>query len=280
MEQSFVNFISSTPQPARGMGSPGTQEEDSQMGEPDHPVVTQINTTLYDGMRMPAIIENHPRLQLPDASNQDEIKLFSFRFLKEMFGGAVLSHGSYSTASNNKPKGEAPRSFPAVREWAAFGREYEPLLPTLPTQHGVKISSFMQYAEDARPFPLFIREKDSSGYVYYGHYQELRRSDRVGGCEMSQLPQYVKEYWAEELGSRGKGLKNVTALREMWPMVKVGWWDKETRNMIDYDENLEDEQGELEVVKRHITENEAEALTAEQIMAAFDVVSVPSVFQN
>jgi hypothetical protein len=97
---------------------------------------------------------------------------------------------------------------------------------------------------------------------------------------MSQLPEYVKEYWAEELGSRGKGLKHTIALREMWPMVKVGWWDKETRTMIDYDENLEDEQGELEVVKRHITESEAEALTAQQIMAAFDVVSTPSVFQN
>jgi hypothetical protein len=280
MEQSFVNFISSTPQPARGMGSPGTQEEDSQMGEPDHPVVTQINTTLYDGMRMPALIENHPRLQLPEVSNQDEIKLFSFRFLKEMFGGAVLSHGRYSIVSNNKPKGEASRPFPAVRGWAAFGRDYEPLLPALPTQHGVKISGFIQCAEDTETFPLFIREKGSSWYIYYGHYQELRRSDRVGGCEMSQLPEYVKEYWAEELGSRGKGLKHTIALREMWPMVKVGWWDKETRTMIDYDENLEDEQGELEVVKRHITESEAEALTAQQIMAAFDVVSTPSVFQN
>jgi hypothetical protein len=148
MEQSFVNFISSTPQPARGMGSPGTQEEDSQMGEPDHPVVTQINTTLYDDMRMPALIENHPRLQLPEVSNQDEIKLFSFRFLKEMFGGAVLSHGRYSIVSNNKPKGEASRPFPAVRGWAAFGRDYEPLLPALPTQHGVKISGFIQCAED------------------------------------------------------------------------------------------------------------------------------------
>jgi hypothetical protein len=93
-------------------------------------------------------------------------------------------------------------------------------------------------------------------------------------------PSFRSMFWAEELGSRGKGLKNVTALREMWPMVKVGWWDKETRTMIDFDENLEDEQGELEVVKRHITESEAETLTAEQIMAAFDVVSVPSVFQN
>jgi hypothetical protein len=280
MEQSFFNFISSTPQPGKGMGSPETQEEDSPMGEPDHPVVTQIHTTLYDGMRMPALIENHPRLQLSDVSNQDEnkIKLFSFRFLKEIFGGAVLSHGRYSTAPNNKPKGEETRPFPAVREWAAFGRDYEPLLPTLPTQHGVKISGFMHYAEDTEAFPLFIREKDSRWYIYYGHYQELRRSDRVGGCEMSQLPEYVKEYWAEELGSKGKGPKHTTALREMWPMVKVGWWDKETKTMIDYDEK--DEQHELEVVKRHITESEAEALTAEQILAAFDMVSAPSVFQN
>jgi hypothetical protein len=140
----------------------------------------------------------------------------------------------------------------------------------------------MQYSEENGLFPLFIRDKDSSAYIYYGHYQEPRWSDRVGSGEMSQFPQYVKEYWAKELGSipaRGKARKHVTALREMWPMVKVGWWDKETRTMINYDEDLEDEHGELEVVKRNITESEAEAITAEQIMAAFNVVSVPSVSQ-
>jgi hypothetical protein len=280
MEQSFVNFVSSISQPGSSKGFPETQEEDSQTGQSDHPIVTKEKTTLYDGMRMPALIENLQRLQLPEVSNQDEINLFHLYFLKEMLGGDVLPHGRYSIASNNQPNGGVPRSFPAVREWAAFARDYEPLLPPLPTQHGVKISSFIQYSEETEPFPLFIREKDSTRYVYYGHYQELRRSDRVGGCEMSQLPEYVKEHWAEKLGSRGKGLKHITALRKMWPMVKVGWWDKETRSMIDYDEKLEDEQGELEVVKRHITESEAEALTAEQILAAFDVVSVPLVSEN
>ena len=63
-------------------------------------------------------------------------------------------------------------------------------------------------------------------------------------------------------------------------MIKVGWWNKSTRTMIDYDEDLEDEHGELEIVKQYITESEAESLTSPQIMAAFDAVSVPPVFED
>jgi hypothetical protein len=232
---------------------------------------------------MPALIESLPPLQHRDASTQDQInpfQLFELCFLKEMLGGVALSHGRYSIASNNQPNGGIPQPFPAVREWAAFDRDYDPLLPEGPTQHGVKISSYMQYSEDTGSFPLFIQEKNSTGYMYYGHYQEPRRPDRVGGCEMSQLPEHVKEHWAEELGYGGKGLEYIPALRKMWPMVKVGWWDPVSRTMINYDENLEDEQSELYAVERHITKTEAKALTPEQIMAAFNVVSIPSVSQG
>jgi hypothetical protein len=100
---------------------------------------------------------------------------------------------------------------------------------------------------------------------------------------MYQLPNYVKEYWAKKLGSnsvRGKARKRITALREVWPIVTVGWWNGKTRTMIDYDEDLEDEHGELEVVKRCITESEAESLAAEQIMAAFEAVSITPVLEN
>lgn len=70
----------------------------------------------------------------------------------------------------------------------------------------------------------------------------------------------------------GKSLKAITALRDMWSKVNIGWWNADTKEMIDYDQDLEEEHGELNVVKRHITEEEAEAITPDQIMAAFNAV--------
>lgn len=93
---------------------------------------------------------------------------------------------------------------------------------------------------------------------------------------MSLFPTSAKEHWAESLGApgkNGKSLKAITALRDIWPKVNVGWWNASTRTMVDYDENLEDEYGELEVVKRLISEEEAEAITPEEILAAFNTVS-------
>lgn len=58
----------------------------------------------------------------------------------------------------------------------------------------------------------------------------------------------------------------------MWPKVNVGWWSATTSTIVDHDDNLESEHGELEVLKRPISEEEAEAITAEEILAAFNTV--------
>jgi len=102
-------------------------------------------------------------------------------------------------------------------------------------------------------------------------------SDRLSRCEMAQVPQYIKYYWAKELRSirtHGKKRRNLTALKEMWPMVKVGRWDMQSKTMIDYEEVLEDEYGSIEPVKRLITDEEAETLSINDFLEAFDTVTL------
>ena len=184
-----------------------------------------------------------------------------------------MAKGYYTVPTAGKAGSLRP--IPNVKSWVALSREYEPLLPRVPSAHGAQISSFMQYFEDTGPFPLFIRGRESSGYHYYGQYREPCPSDRVGWSEMARIPQYVKDSRAKGLGNiplQGKSRKHLTALREMWPPVKIGWWIATKKIMVPYDEDLEDIYGELDVVKRLITEEEAEAITSELLLEAFNMV--------
>ncbi|CZR62501.1 uncharacterized protein PAC_12398 [Phialocephala subalpina] len=231
-------------------------------------VMQNSNIILYDGMPMPTLVQNLPSLEVPELPDNPNEEL-PYNFLKKVLGGSTIGNGSYAVSAKKVRGAEAPL-FPNVKLWTVLNRTCDPLLPRFPA-HGARVSGFMQYNNNEDPFPLFIRS--GVGYRYYGMYKEPRASDTIGSNDMALILRSVKEHHARLLGTQhknGKSQKTITTLREMWPPVSVGWWDADTRTMIDYNGDLEEEHGEFEVLKRLITEEEAENITPDEILAAFD----------
>jgi len=89
----------------------------------------------------------------------------------------------------------------------------EPYLPKAPGDHGAKLTAFFNKApeeeygdlldEDSNSYedvPMFVLV--GKRYMYYGNYSQTRWSDKLDYDTMTaRVPQYVKEYWAEELTS-------------------------------------------------------------------------------
>jgi hypothetical protein len=46
----------------------------------------------------------------------------------------------------------------------------------------------------------------------------------------------------------------------MWPRTPLGWWDEGTRTLITYELDFEEQYGEPEILKRVITDEEANRL--------------------
>lgn len=151
--------------------------------------------------------------------------------------------GWYSVSEKRAARAGFPSS-PDIQNWLACSRVCNPLLPRSPAQHGVRITGFMLPSiDEEEEFPLFIRGEAAGTYRYYGMYREPRGMDTIGNNGMAQVPKSIKEHWANKLGAAGSNGKSdliVTALRQMWSKVTVGWWDTDARTMIEYEEDLED----------------------------------------
>jgi hypothetical protein len=170
--------------------------EESAFAEPDN--VRPVEVRLYDDLPMPVVVENLAVLNhnLPQHPNT----VFTFKFLKKVLGGSLVSRGWHFV--NSKPR-QPPRQFPDLKGYLIPKRAHEPLLSRSPGQHGAQISSFIHYRNDDEwlQFPLFICDEEGRGYRYFGIYQEPSASDLISRNEMLRLPEYVKTYWATELGT-------------------------------------------------------------------------------
>jgi hypothetical protein len=126
---------------------------------------------------------------------------FSWEFLTTTFGGKHWSPGYYFV-----PKSPV---LPSKAYWL-LEAEYEPHLPSTPGEHGAKLTAFfnstltsvgnMPDEENYKNTPVFVRAKGQNEYVYFGHYSQLRFSDRLDyDTIMEHVPLHVREYWAKQL---------------------------------------------------------------------------------
>lgn len=180
-----------------------------------HTKVSQVSIIAQWGMTMPAVVRRFPSmdLQLPPQPNT----VFSYRFLKNCFGGSLIANGWYESKGIGRPL--------QVHLYVLLNREFDPLIPRVPSAHGAQITPELQFSAIKR-FPLFIRDSDHSGFRYYGTYKAMR-SDFLGHNDMLEVPEHVKNYWASRLWNHpASGLKSgptVGILKDMWPKVPTGW---------------------------------------------------------
>jgi hypothetical protein len=220
-------------------------------------------------MQMPELIENlppAPDLQLP----QQPSETFTFDFLRRVLGGKAVSSGWWVVP----PKTREKRLFPKLKSFRTLNSDYDPLLPRRPGEHGAQLSCILAEVDDEHlTFPLFIG-CGQGGYKYYGTYREPRYSDRLGGNEMRQVPEYVKKHWASQIGAMrrdGKIPKHNDAIRAAWPKVPVGWLADNYKRLIPYQEKLHNDFEEYPVT-RPITADEADEVGEGEILKAFETV--------
>jgi len=145
--------------------------------------------------------------------------------------------------------------------------------PSRPGQHGATISNYMIASVDlTEDFPLFVKDGNGSDlYTYFGQYVEPRFSDVIGYNEMAAvLPKKILRWHARELCEKAAGAKRITAieaLKDQWPKKILGWVNVET-------ERFTETGNDGEPVFVPISDEEADAITEEDIMAAFERVSI------
>ena len=91
---------------------------------------------------------------------------------------------------------------------------------------------------------------------------------------MRQVPKYVKEHWASQIGAMprdGKIPKHNETIRAAWPQIPVGWLS-ENNKLIPYDESLDDDYEEKPITRRR-TADEADEVDEDQILKDFETVS-------
>ncbi|EME44087.1 hypothetical protein DOTSEDRAFT_130604, partial [Dothistroma septosporum NZE10] len=136
---------------------------------------------------------------------------FSWEFLRDCLGGVEWSSSFYY----NRHAGEEVAVKHQGKAYWLLDPEHEPYLPDSPGKHGAKLTPFFNesfgdanHAPDERHYmdcPVFIKEKDSNEYRYYGDYSQTRFSDKVDYDHlMTQIPKHVRCYWADQLGSKGR----------------------------------------------------------------------------
>ncbi|TGO11372.1 hypothetical protein BTUL_0111g00220 [Botrytis tulipae] len=179
-------------------------------------------------------------------------------------GGSSIANGWFES----KGIGRALQ----VHLYALLNREFDPLVPRVPGTHGAQITPELHFSIIKR-FPLFIRDSGHSGFRYYGTYKVMR-SDFLGHNEMLEVPEHVKNYWANRLGNLPTcGLKSgptVGILKEMWPKVPTGLWDASKKEMTSYTNGHGNLEEGLEVLRRSITDEEAQNISKDEILAAFE----------
>ncbi|TGO60523.1 hypothetical protein BOTNAR_0144g00160 [Botryotinia narcissicola] len=223
---------------------------------------SRISVIAQWGMAMPAVVRRFPSIdfQLPPQPNT----AFSYRFLKNCLGGSSIANGWFES----KVIGRALQ----VHLYALLNREFDPLVPRVPGTHGTQITPELHFSTIKR-FPLFIRDSDHSGFRYHGTCKVMR-SDFFGHNEMLEVPEHVKKYWASRLGNLPTcGLKSgptVGTLKEMCPKVPTGLWDASKKEMTSYTNERGNFEEGLEVLRRSITGEEAQILSKDEILVAFE----------
>ncbi|KAF7921501.1 uncharacterized protein EAE97_011290 [Botrytis byssoidea] len=223
---------------------------------------SRISVIAQWGMAMPAVVRRFPSidLQLPPQSNT----AFSYHFLKNCLGGSSIANCWFES----KGIGRALQ----VHLYALLNREFDPLVPRIPGTHGVQITPELHFSTIKR-FPLFIRDSDHSGFQYYGTHKVMK-SDFLGHNEMLEVPEHVKNYWESRLGNLPTcGLKSgptVGILKKMWPKVPTGLWDASKKEMTSYTNERGNLEEGLEVLRRSITDEEAQNLSKDEILVAFE----------
>jgi hypothetical protein len=196
---------------------------------------------------------------------------FTFDYIRKVLGGTAASSGFWVVP----PKTRERRLFPHIESYKVLTSDYDPLVPRRPGEHGAQLScTLAELYDEPFTYPLFIR-RGQGGYKYYGTYTEPRYSDRLGGNEMSQVPEYVKEHWAAQIGATpldGKISKHNETIRAAWPRIPVGWLTDDHKRLIPYKEERCDLFKE-EPVTRPITIDEADKVGRDEILKAFNTVS-------
>lgn len=135
----------------------------------------------------------------------DKMVTFHPQFLDEHLSGSEWSPGMKYVIGNST-------CMLKNRTYFVLSPTVDPFLPKHPGQHGAKLVPFFNRApEDVHDnlpdgvsssddVPIFV-EQDGR-YVYFGNYSQTRWSDKVGfDAMMANVPEHVKEYWANELTS-------------------------------------------------------------------------------
>jgi hypothetical protein len=224
---------------------------------------------------MPAVVTELPparRLDIPEDHSEE----FSFKFLKLSLGG-VRYHSEFYIKSKRQIEESEPE-FSHISCYVLLDRTHEPLLPRHPGKHGAKISPYLYNVDDDRledetfrNIPMFIRQ-GGEDYKYYGTYCSPQYSDRLEANVMrTELPHHVKVHWAKKLGVANKPRWAILAIKAAWPKTPVGWIENNvTKTIIEYSEELHYDLGEP--LRAEISDDEARAVTMEQIMQAFENV--------
>lgn len=188
-----------------------------------------------------------------------------------VLGGSRFAGHFYKVS---KPKPGLTRE---VKGYYLIDIESNPFAPRTPGQHGATISSLVIPSEYlAGDLPLFVN--DGSGfYIYCGQYKEPRCSDIISYNEMRTIiPEEIKQYHAKDLcikTNKHKRKTAIAALKDQWPMIPLGWWNEATKSFDEYDESQEWERRAPCSVP--ISDEVAEAIEYDEIMAAFERVSNP-----
>lgn len=145
---------------------------------------------------------------------------FSWEFLVRTFGGKQWSPSYYFITDDS--------DLPSKSYWV-LDAEYEPFLPSLPGQHGAKLTAFFNDAssgsgdapleENFHSVPVFVRGKGEDTYVYFGQYSQMRFSDKLSHGEvMEKVPEHVRKYWAGQLADKGRpGWVTEALMQQFWP---------------------------------------------------------------
>lgn len=181
----------------------------------------QIETTR--GPWQPLAVRNmkpSPVTTIPDSHTTT----FTWEFLTQNFGGAKYSPSFYFISGKT--------SLLKTRGYWILEAEFEPFLPTNPGGHGAKLTPFFNdtvakagEAPDETNYldtPVFISKVGQAGYTYFGHYSQLRFSDKLDYDRvMETVPENIRRYWANQLASPLRPAWVTKALKErFWPKPK------------------------------------------------------------
>ena len=153
-------------------------------------------------------------------------------------------------------------------------------MPRVVGDHGARLLPCAESLGDSSEiWPLFIRDGAKGNYMYYGSYKEPSSANSLSLDEMSFAPPQARYYWAQQLGSspkhESKQVWKLETLKKMWPKKSAGYrWDVETKTVVPDSDLLVRDPNDMYLIRRPITDAEAEKITTNMIMKALDAAEV------